>query len=265
MEKAILYDSSKCTACRGCQVACKSWNDLPAESTINSGSYENPPDLTPDTWMKIEFHELGEMGDIRWLFNRKACMHCTDAACIKVCPTGSVYRNENGFISYDKDSCSGCGYCEDACPFEVPRSERNLVLGTGKMDKCTACTTAGYDRIAEGMEPACVKTCPTGALAYGNRDDLITTAKARVQTLKADGVSGANLYGETELDGLHVLYVLEDSPDVYNLPLDPKISAATTLWKDILQPLGWIAGGLTIVGLGLNYVVARANVKKEVK
>ena len=272
-EKAILYDATLCTACRGCQVACKQWNEndefIPdwenGVDAKNQGSYENPPDLSPSTWIKMEFREIEAGGQVRWLFTRRACMHCTDAGCVKVCPNGSLYHNELGFVAYNKDTCTGCGYCIEACPFDVPRSERNIITGIAKMDKCTLCTTPGFDRIAEGYEPSCVKTCPPGALKYGDRSQLIAEGKKQVQLLQSKGWSNANLYGENELNGLHVLYVLDDSPAIYGLPVAPRLSAATIAWQDVVQPLGWAVGGATILGLGLNYIVARANANKEEK
>jgi formate dehydrogenase iron-sulfur subunit len=132
------------------------------------------------------------------------------------------------------------------------------------MDKCTFCTTAGLDRIAQGLEPACVKSCPPKALLYGDRDQLLIEGKNRVQTLQSKGFTNAYLYGEKEVSGTHVLYVLSDSPQVYGLPVDPKIPGVTLAWQDVIQPLGWVLGGLTILGLGLNYLVAReAKLTKE--
>lgn len=272
-DKAILYDATRCTACRGCQVACKQWNEndeyIPTETNgvqaKNWGSYENPPDLSPATWLKMEFREYDVGGQLRWLFTRRACMHCTDAGCIQVCPNGSLYHDENGFVAYNKDTCTGCGYCVEACPFQVPRLESNMFSGIGKMDKCTLCTAAGLDRLAADYDPACVKTCPTGALIYGARTELVTEGKQRVQALQAKGYSNAYFYGDKELDGLHVMYVLNDHPSVYGLPVAPRISVATIAWKDVIQPLGWAVGGLTIAGLGMNYLVARANANKEEK
>jgi formate dehydrogenase beta subunit len=247
-------------------VACKQWNEndefIPEppvtwSRTVNWGSYENPPDLSHHTWLKMRFQEVEAGGKLRWLFIRRSCMHCTDAACVKVCPNGSLYHNEYGFVAYNKDTCTGCGYCIDACPFDVPRSDRNLLTGVAKMDKCTLCTTPGLNRLDAGLEPACVKTCPPNALQYGDRAALVAEGQKRVAALQAKGFPNAYLYGEHELDGLHVLYVLEDSPEVYGLPVNPQVSGATIAWQDVIQPVGWAVGGLTLLGLGLNYLVAR--------
>ena len=269
-EKAIVYDATLCTACRGCQVACKQWNEndenIPTEvngvASRNRGSYENPADLSPSTWLKMEFREVEAGGKVRWLFTRRACMHCTDAGCVTVCPSGALYHDVDGFVGYNKDLCTGCGYCEDACPFEVPRSSRNILTGAAKMDKCTFCTSLGLNRLADGHSPSCVKTCPTGALKFGDRTTLVAEAKAQVARLQGAGWGAANIYGENELDGLHVLYVLDDAPGVYGLPAAPKVSAATSA-RNIVQPIGWALGGVTVLGLGLNYIVARANARKE--
>ncbi len=263
-EKAILYDPTRCTACRGCQVACKQWNEndefIPTvENGVkaeNRGSYENPPDLSPQTWIKMEFREVERKGKLDWLFTRRSCFHCTDAACVRVCPNGTLYHHQLGFVTYNKDICIGCGYCVDACPFDVPRVSGNRIIGVGKIGKCTFCTTAGLDRIAQGWEPACVKTCPPRALLYDDRDKLVAEGKKRVSTLIANGKSNAYLYGEKELRGLHVLYVLDDSPEVYGLPVDPQIPAPVYA-REVIRPLGWALGGLALVGLGLNYLVAR--------
>lgn len=264
--KAILYDATKCTACRGCQVACKQWHDLDGEDTTNWGSYENPRDLSPRTWLKMEFREVESNGTVRWLFNRRACMHCTDAACVRVCPTGALYYHPDGFVAIDKGKCTDCGYCIEFCPFDVPRLDTNRASGLGgRIDKCTLCTTPGLNRIDNGLEPACVKTCPPRALTYGDRDTLLAAGRARVEELKAQGYGDAYLYGETEFGGLgtNVLYVLEDSPAVYGMVVDPKIPDAAIVWQDVIKPLGYAAAGLVTLGLLLNIMIARARVIKR--
>jgi formate dehydrogenase iron-sulfur subunit len=272
-EKAILYDATRCTACRGCQALCKEWNEndevIPAVQggvkEKNWGSYENPKDLSTRTWLKIGFNEVEHYNRLDWLFSRRSCMHCTNAVCIKVCPTGALYRDEvYGIVGLNRNLCSGCGYCVDFCPFDVPRLDGNRLIGKGVMSKCVLCTQAGLNRLDINQEPACVKTCPTDALTFGDRDTLVATARQKVAALKAKGLTNATFYGEKELGGLHVLYVLNDTPDKYGLPVDPQFPATATAWQDIIQPLGWAVGGLTLLGLAFNFVIAReAKMTKE--
>ncbi len=229
MPKARLIDTSKCTACRGCQVACKQWNGLKAEETKQVGTYENPPKNSAQTWIRVEFIERpGE-----WLFRAHTCMHCTDASCEKVCPTGAI-SHEGEIVVIDQEWCIGCGYCVQACPFHIPGKDEE----EGTARKCRFC----MDRITNGYEPACAKTCPTNAIQFGERSTMIAAGKQRVQTLKSTyGYTKANLYGENELGGLHTLYVLTDEPSVFGLPEAPEL-ATSTAWAKWLS--GAIAAGV---------------------
>jgi formate dehydrogenase iron-sulfur subunit len=234
--KAFLIDTTRCTACRGCQVACKQWNHLPAEGTVNRGSYENPPQLTTHTYNQVRFIEAEKDGDLRWLFLNKRCMHCGDAGCIKVCPSaGALYRTEDGLVAFNQEKCIGCNYCVNGCPFDVPR-----FTGEKKVSKCHAC----LDRVSSGLVPACVKTCPTGTLQFGDRDKLIAAAKAK----------GKKIYGENDLKGLGVLYVLDDTPGTYELPENPAIPASIFLWKDVIKPFGILGFWGAIGAAVLHYV-----------
>ena len=239
MGKAILYDSSKCTACRACQVACKSWNQHEAEETENWGSYENPKELSPETWVKMRFIETESNGKFAWLFARRACMHCEDASCMTVCPANAIFKTAEGFVHIDQDWCVGCGTCVQACPFNIPHKDHHI--GTAR--KCTACTSVGLNRQEAGLDPACVTTCPTGALKFGDRDELVEEGKQRVATLKARGKNNAYLYGENELGGLHVMYILDDSPATYGLPESPQAATKSMVgkWLTSIATTGVIA------------------------
>ncbi|HEY40327.1 MAG TPA: 4Fe-4S dicluster domain-containing protein [Dehalococcoidia bacterium] len=226
MAEAILYDSTKCTACRACQVACKQWNELEAEETTNRGTYENPPELSASTWNKIKFTELELNGEFKWIFTRLACMHCEEASCQNVCPTGAISKTDEGFVLIDQKWCIGCGYCVQACPYEVPHKDEH----TGTARKCTSCA----DRTSNDLKPACVTTCPTGALTYGDRSSLLSDAEQRVAALGGS----ATLYGENELGGLHALYILEDSPEVYGLPAEPQVATKNSIGQ-------WLSGLIT--------------------
>jgi formate dehydrogenase iron-sulfur subunit len=189
-------------------------------------------------------------------------MHCTDAACVKVCPTGALSNNELGFIKYEKDKCCGCGYCAEFCPFEVPQLENNSVTGLNQMNKCTFCV----DRVTNGQQPACVEACPVDAIKFGTRADLLEEGKQRVEELKYTNPQ-ACLYGENELGGLHVLYVLPDSPEIYGLPEEPKISLLASVEAKIFRPYAWIVWVAVAAGLAFNILIARKRElsKKEKK
>ncbi len=255
-ELAILYDPSRCVGCRACQMACKRWNKLPAESTDTLGIYESPTGLSAITWNIIKLKSTAE----GWHFFSYQCMHCTDAACVAVCPTGALFHDERGFVALDREKCNGCGYCSQFCPFGVPHLQTASVwTGTAKSAKCTFC----QDRIWNGLGgPACVEACPVGALRWGNRTELLEAARARIAELQGRGMN-ARIYGETELGGLHRLSILLDEPAQYGLPTDPKSPAVARTWQKIIQPLGTAAFGATLVGILGAFLVARRNIHME--
>lgn len=233
-KQGLLVDVSKCTGCRGCQVACKQWNDLPATKTSFSGSYENPVTITGHNWTKVKFVETEEKGQVRFLFRKIQCMHCTEASCMAVCAAGAISRMDNGQVVIDKEKCIGCKNCIVACPFGAIGFDEEL----GISRKCWGC----QDRVENGMIPACAKTCPPGAITFGTRDELLAKAQARVDQLKAEG-KDAYIYGKDELGGLGNLYVLDAKPEVYGLPVNPKPATASLLgnWLGVLVGIGAMA------------------------
>lgn len=232
----FLIDTSRCIGCRSCQVACKQWNKLAPDKTANKGSYENPGDLTPNLYNRIRFIEKEDGGSVKWRFVNERCVHCGDAGCMKVCPSpGALYRTKEGFVGFDKEKCISCKYCVSACAFNVPRYGADE-----KVTKCHLC----FDRIGVGMAPACAKACPTQTLQYGPRAGLIAKAKA----------SKKPVYGEEDLSGLGVLYLLDDKPEAYGLPADPAIPTSIFLWKDVIKPLGMLGFWGSIAAVLVHYV-----------
>jgi len=273
----MLIDLTKCTGCRACQVACKQWNDLPAENTVCWGCYDNPPDLSPITWNRIAFYEWEEDGQPKWMFRPVRCFHCTDAPCVAVCPTGALYKDAHGFTAFDESLCNGCGYCTQACPYNIPRlTDMDTIKGTtnltgkGKSSKCVFC----QDRVHNNLVPACANTCSPGAIQYGERADMVALGKARVTELKANGTPEANLYGENLLGGLGMMYVLPKSADWLTdldreqnkgnapMPTDPPYKLVN-FWQKILQPVGSIAFGATLVGSAVAYLITRRTIHME--
>jgi len=246
---AMLVDVTKCVSCWWCYAACKDYNKLP--ETIKPDP-ENPPALSNNVWTTLMPVKSGT----EWHSRKQACNHCTDAACVDVCPTGALSYNELGFVQYDKDKCSGCGYCAEFCPFGIPQLESSGVASISLMNKCTFCK----DRVSNGEQTACAAACPTGAIEFGKRADLVTEGKERVTSLSQTNGKAA-LYGERELGGLHVMYVLDDSPEVYGLPSDPEVPP-TVMARGLFKWLGVGAAVAAIAGFGLNYLVARTRMVK---
>jgi len=250
--KGFFTDTTLCIGCKACEVACKEWNQLPADGYEYTGqSYDNTGELNGTTWRHVAFVEQlrgGASNDPhdgvlrpesgRWLMESDVCKHCTHAACLDVCPTGALFRTEFGTVVVQEDVCNGCGYCVPACPFGVI-DKRDT---DGHAGKCTLC----YDRLKDGEKPACAKACPTESIQFGDVDDLRRRADERVAKLKADGMyQHVELYGRDENDGvggMGAMFLLLDKPEVYGLPPDP---------VDATRELGamWRAAGYAMAAL----------------
>jgi len=247
---AKLIDISKCIGCKACQVACMQWNDLRDDIGTTTGIYDNPVDLTDQSWTVMRFAEVTNPdGRLEWLIRKDGCMHCEDPGCLKACPApGAIVKYTNGIVDFVSENCIGCGYCVAGCPFNIPRiSQRD-----NKAYKCTLCS----DRVAVGLEPACVKTCPTGAIHFGAKEEMVTYGQKRVRDLQERGYQKAGLYDPQGVGGTHVMYVLQhgDQPELYNgLPSDPKISPWVSLWKGVTKPLMSIGLGLAVLGAFFHY------------
>src|SRR3712207_107062 len=190
--------------------------------------------------------QTGADKQIRWLMSSDVCKHCTHAGCLDVRPTGALFRTEYGTVVVQGDICNGCGYCVAACPYGVIDQRKD----DGRVFKCTMC----YDRLTDGLQPACATACPTQSIQFGNLDELQARADARLATLKSQGVETARLYGRDEDDGVGgagAFFLLLDEPEVYGLPPDPVVTT-----RDL--PAMWKSAGAAaamIVGVALSAVL----------
>ncbi len=263
-------DTSVCIGCKACEVACKEWNAVPDDGFALTGmSYDNTVQLDANTWRHVAFIEqsalkqvdsdvarggttphapLGAAGDAtKWLMASDVCKHCTHAACLDVCPTGALFRTEFSTVVVQQDICNGCAYCVSACPYGViDRREDD-----GRAWKCTLC----YDRLGDGMEPACAKACPTDSIQFGPLDELRERARERLDDLHGKGVDEARLYGEDENDGVGgdgAFFLLLDEPEVYGLPPDPVVTTRDlpAMWKWAGGAALALAGGVAVSFLG---------------
>ncbi|KPD03989.1 formate dehydrogenase subunit beta [Moellerella wisconsensis] len=249
-EVAKLIDVTTCIGCKACQVACSEWNDIRDKIGTNVGVYDNPTDLTAKSWTVMRFSEVEENGRFEWLIRKDGCMHCADPGCLKSCPAeGAIVQYANGIVDFQSEHCIGCGYCIAGCPFDVPRINQE----DNRAYKCTLCV----DRVDVGQEPACVKTCPTGAIHFGSKEDMKGIANERVNELKTRGYDNAGLYDPEGVGGTHVMYVLHhaNKPQLYHgLPENPSISSTVTFWKGIWKPLAAIGFAATFAGALFHYV-----------
>jgi formate dehydrogenase iron-sulfur subunit len=269
-------DTSVCIGCKACEVACKEWNAVPEDGLTFTGmSYDNTQGLGADTWRHVAFIEQrkplglqdpgvehgdygdvdvlglaaeaagdGDRGDFRWLMASDVCKHCTHAACLDVCPTGSLFRTEFGTVVVQEDICNGCGYCVPACPYGVIDQRKD----DGRVWKCTLC----YDRIGDGLEPACAKACPTESIQYGPLDELRERAALRVEQLHDAGVSDARLYGHDPGDGVGgdgAFFLLLDEPETYGFPPDPVVTTRDlpSMWRHAGAAALTLLGGIAAV------------------
>jgi formate dehydrogenase iron-sulfur subunit len=201
--RAMIQDNTRCIGCRACMVACKAWNDLPGDvSTFFAGpGYQNPRDLDPNNYTVITFTgvDTGARGQPDWVFGRLLCMHCLEPACASACPTSALQKTPDGPVVFNSWRCIGCRYCMQACPFVVPKFDFNRVVPA--IHKCTFCA----DRIQVGRDPACAQVCPTGAITFGDRDDMVKEARRRIAS--APGSYVPHIYGLDEVGGTSVLHL----------------------------------------------------------
>src|SRR5215470_14864859 len=260
-EVCKLVDVTTCIGCKACEVACVEWNGYAFRETTFDNTYQTMPTTEWNYWNLIKFNEVQhDDGTLKWLMRKDQCMHCEDPGCLRACPAdGAIVQYTNGIVDFQQDNCIGCQYCVSGCPFNIPKFNPE----TKKVFKCTLCS----DRVGQGLEPACIKSCPTGCLHFGTKDDMKALAESRAAQLREhSGHRNAGVYDPDGVGGTHVIYVLHDAtnPEAYGgLPKNPQVPLMVRLWK---HPLKWI-GNLGIVfgavGVFVHYLRFGPKVVKE--
>lgn len=206
MSKSFLVDTTLCTACRGCQVACKQWHDLPAEKTVNRGSYQNPADLSFDTYKLVRMNEKVVDGRLRWLFFADQCRHCLEPPCQDTAgePSAIFTNPSSGAVIYTANTRGlNADEIRQSCPYDIPRQAKD-----GTLAKCDMCN----DRVENGLEPACVKVCPTGAMNFGEREDIMKLAQKHLAAAQKKYPNATLL----DPDDIRTIYLVGFDPNLYH-------------------------------------------------
>jgi formate dehydrogenase iron-sulfur subunit len=252
VEVCKLIDTTTCIGCKACEVACVEWNDLPFGETTFDNTYQTMPETRWNYWNLIKFNEHKQAdGTLMWLMRKDQCMHCADPGCLRACPAdGAIVQYQNGIVDFQQENCIGCQLCLSGCPFDIPRFNPT----TKKVYKCSLCS----DRVGQGLEPACIKACPTGCLHFGTKPEMKELAEKRATQLReVSGFENAGVYDPESVGGTHVIYVLHDAsnPEAYGgLPKNPRIPIVYTLWKYVLKPISLFTVFAGAVGIFFQYV-----------
>jgi formate dehydrogenase beta subunit len=226
---------------------------MPFSATTFDNTYQTMPETRWNFWNLIKFNEhQREDGTIQWLMRKDQCMHCADPGCLRACPAdGAIVQYTNGIVDFQQENCIGCEFCASGCPFNIPKFNPT----TKKVYKCTLCS----DRVGQGLEPACIKACPTGCLKFGSKDDMKFIAGERAHQLKENfGYEKAGVYDPASVGGTHVIYVLHDAtnPEAYGgLPSNPQIPWSYTIWKWLAKPVLGTFALFGLLGVFLHYVM----------
>ena len=205
MTKAFFIDTTTCTGCRGCQIACKQWKKLPAEKTVNRGSFQNPADLSFNTYKLVRMNEVEIDKKLQWLFFPDQCRHCIEPPCLEAAgePTAIYKDKATGAVIYTKVTKDlDADAIIDSCPYNIPRKGPD-----GSLAKCDMC----IDRVSNGLMPACVQTCPTGTMNFGDYKEMRMWAQARLAEVRRRFPKATLVNSDT----LRVIYLTAFEPTSY--------------------------------------------------
>jgi formate dehydrogenase iron-sulfur subunit len=246
-----LVDTTTCIGCKACEVACVEWNGYQFHETTFDNTYQTMPETAWNFWNLIKFNEVETEDGLQWLMRKDQCMHCEEPGCLIACPAdGAIVQYTNGIVDFNQEHCIGCQYCVTGCPFNIPKFNAE----TKKVYKCTLCS----DRVGAGLEPACIKSCPTGCLHFGSKKDMLALANQRSEQVKSNtSHKNAGVYDPQGVGGTHVIYVLhdKDKPEQYGgLPKDPTVPFFVRMWKGPLKWLGGFGMAAGVLGVFMHYI-----------
>jgi formate dehydrogenase iron-sulfur subunit len=250
-EVCKLVDTTTCIGCKACEVACVEWNGYDFRETTFANNYQTMPETAWNFWNLIKFNEVETENGLQWLMRKDQCMHCEEPGCLIACPAdGAIVQYTNGIVDFNQEHCIGCQYCVTGCPFNIPKFNTE----TKKVYKCTLCS----DRVGAGLEPACIKSCPTGCLHFGSKEDMLGLANERADQIKREtSRKNAGVYDPSGVGGTHVIYVLhdKDKAEQYGgLPQNPTVPFFVKMWKGPLKWLGGFGMAAGVLGVFMHYI-----------
>jgi formate dehydrogenase iron-sulfur subunit len=250
-EVCKLVDTTTCIGCKACEVACVEWNGYDFRETTFANNYQTMPETAWNFWNLIKFNEVETENGLQWLMRKDQCMHCEEPGCLIACPAdGAIVQYTNGIVDFNQEHCIGCQYCVTGCPFNIPKFNGE----TKKVYKCTLCS----DRVGAGLEPACIKSCPTGCLHFGSKEDMLGLANERADQIKREtSHKNAGVYDPSGVGGTHVIYVLhdKDKAEQYGgLPQNPTVPFFVKMWKGPLKWLGGFGMAAGVLGVFMHYI-----------
>jgi formate dehydrogenase iron-sulfur subunit len=255
MSKGVLVDITKCVGCGSCTVACKMWNNLGYKKDIPNQGPEAA--LSDENWTTVSHKKVTANGEPAWRFVKEQCLHCQDPACASVCMSKAIYKTPEGAVVYNPKLCVGCRYCMIACPFEIPKYEWEKALPS--VTKCQMCA----NKIVKGEQPACVSVCPTQALIFGERDELLKLAE---NTISADSKYVKHIYGQEEAGGTQWLYISDVPFEQLGMKTNITKTPLPQYTHQFLKhtPTIFIGGGVLFTALSF-YTKRRSEVEKQKK
>jgi Fe-S-cluster-containing dehydrogenase component len=243
----VLVDTTRCIGCRSCEITCAEEHDLFVPDVQKDSAFDQVRNTSVKQWSVVNRFET-DKGEV---FVKRQCMHCWQPACTSACLTNAMYKTKDGPVIWREDKCMGCRFCMVSCPFDIPKFEYHE--WNPKIQKCNMC----YERLTKGKKPACVEACPTDALMFGMKRDLMEIARHRVYNHPEKYVH--KIYGEHEVGGTGWLYLSSAPFEQIGFRTDLGTTPYPEYTKKFLFSVPLVLFGVPALLLGLNLLTERKN------